>query len=307
MALGRNGLVRILVFLGYSSCFILVFGAVLLLMGHNVFHGQRAHKIEYLSNVLYKTPTLGVMLFASSYTFLWGCTMVLVWGLGSRRLFFAACLNVTCFNAMLSFAEQSWHFAFVVGIGLTHTVIHAVISNSRVGFLWYKAMTAVSTTCFIAFACVWPFTLGRYRHEYHVTAFCFEFMAWMLAAGEYTCMVSILHGSQYMSAGTKYDVEARGLDVRLVKYGRYRVFREYTDSAATGAREEEALLGRNVQGGGASAQSERADARSESGSVLGQLPAEWGVDPPRTSLEVRPPRPRLYPDIGQWKLADSPR
>jgi hypothetical protein len=221
--------IRLIVFLGYLACFVLVFGAMFSLAYTNVFAGKRTPRVIYLADVLQSASSGGVFMFGSSHALLWTITVLFTWAFGSRKLFLVGCLNVVAFYGMLSFAGYEFNIVFALVVGFTRGLLHGIAAASRVGFLWYRVVSTVTDVALVAYIVLWALTRGEYagKHSLHVAAFSVEFFLWELAAFEHVCLVSILHGSDYCSP--QQSDSSSSSSTKLVVRADMRVFRRLVD------------------------------------------------------------------------------
>lgn len=213
--------VHALVLAGYFACLALVSGAMLCAIADSVLVGETAQRIVHLDDALRSSSNGAVLIFGAAHAILFVVALTVSLPFTSRSLLCAIYVNTLAFYAMLSFAGREWSFAFVLMAGLARITMHAIVSTSHIGFLWYRVISTLNAAVFVAHIVLWGLTRGEYagKHELHIAAFSVEFFLWAFVAFEYACLVSVLHGSEYTTP------DAQTLDFVIHMRKDRRVFR----------------------------------------------------------------------------------
>ena len=202
IVLNRIGILNALVLLGYLSCAVIICGPIIYLGIDHGFFVRGQGKVAYISDSMAMHPGFSIVGYATGYAFLWGALMMMSWILQDIWLFWTANFNLFMFNGTLAYIELNGpeHVVFIYGLTLSHLRVHHIISHSRLGFPLYREISLNSTYILIAFYIAW-FTsdVAHSVYETHAVTVTLEFLLWIFAGLEFMCMISIFHGSQYVS------------------------------------------------------------------------------------------------------------
>lgn len=200
----KIGLLLTLVVLGYMSCVVLAVGPTVLIWVDNGFFDESTDKVVYISASIKKHPAMAILGYTTAYTFLWGNMLVIVWVLQDIQLFLIACFNLVMFNGVTAYLELDGpeHAVFVVLLTLSHAILHHNISRSEIAkhFIWYGRLNLFANIILAIYIVTWFVAdIIVKTYDVQVLALCFEWFVWTLAAFELSCMVSILHGSEFVT------------------------------------------------------------------------------------------------------------
>lgn len=202
IVLKRIGILNALVLLGYLSCAVIICGPIIYLGIDHGFFVRGQDKVVYISDSMAMHPGFSIVGYATAYAFLWGAVMMMSWILQDISLFWTANFNLLMFNGTLAYIELNGpeHVVFIFGLTLSHLRVHHVISHSRLGFPLYREISLSSIVILITFYIAW-FTsdVAHSTYDTHATTVTLEFLVWIFAGVEFMCMISIFHGSQYVS------------------------------------------------------------------------------------------------------------
>lgn len=216
IVLNRIGILSGLVVIGYASCFFLFIGPLLFLGLDNGFFVYNEGRVAYISDSFKYHPGYSILAYGTGYSFLWGASIILCWLLRDPYLFWISTANLFAFHGTLGYKELNGpeHIFFVTFLLISHAYLHDRIARSRFGFALYEEITTITAYILAAFFISWIVSDVYYkRYETQVTTLCLELILWGFAAIEYTCMLSIIHGSDYVQ-GEKGDDIIAGVSLR---------------------------------------------------------------------------------------------
>jgi hypothetical protein len=152
-----RGFFRMLVFVGYVACLVLVLTGMYIPASESLLTQKRSSRIFAMETFFAASP-VAVLACVTAHAVLYSLTVVIAWTYGSHSLLAVALGNLVATCGMLLLPQRTVHFTLATTAAVTRALLHGTVSASVVGFLWYRVVVAVSNCTFVAYAALWALT-----------------------------------------------------------------------------------------------------------------------------------------------------